>query len=161
MEVWQCKKFGKNTKTPLQTYTQSHPTHTHHAMPLLPATYPSFAAIGAVLWASGVVFVRAWPKAVNGGAETALTHAALVPVTYGLIRAANKLTGLESSRVMESVAVMCCTACLIDGVVITWNPSIYRDNEREARITGGTLLFAIGVGLGLGLVMNKSAAKMA
>ncbi len=109
---------------------------------------------GLMLWASGVLLLRwvAGAGLLDGDGWQMLVYALVVVGTVPCIPLGPWLAGLPRSETVRATAIVCATACAIDGLVIGFAPWIYADDPVMARACAGCLLWAIGVALALGLV---------
>ncbi|WP_168727528.1 MULTISPECIES: hypothetical protein [Sphingomonas] len=127
------------------------------AAPTVMALKPMAVLIawGTILWAIGVVILR-WLASIDGlhGTTQLVAYALVIVGTVPLIPLTPRLAGLPSSETVGSVAVVAMTALLIDGIVIGYFPALYSADPALARGCAGALLWAVGVALALGFIMQ-------
>jgi len=102
------------------------------------------AGLGLALWALGVGIVRAVPQAVGGGFGTIISYALQVPAGFVTGELFQRVLKPEKGEILRLISIGCATALLVDGVVISFCPKIYRGWSKDSQIVGGTLLWAVG-----------------
>lgn len=110
---------------------------------------------GTLLWASGVLILR-WLVSIDGlhGVPQLVAYALTLAGTVPLIPLTPRLAGLSREQTVSAIAVVATTALLIDGIVIGYVPALYSADPAQARACAGALLWAVGVALALGFVMQ-------
>lgn len=112
-------------------------------------------AWGTLLWASGVLLLR-WLVSIDAlhGMSQMLAYALVVAGTVPLVSLTPRLAGLPRGETVCAMAMVSMTALLIDGIVIGYFPALYSADPAQARACAGALLWAVGVALALGFVMQ-------
>ncbi len=123
--------------------------------PVSPAQVIALIGIGTLLWFLGVLFLR-WASAsgLMAGVDQMIVYALIIPVTWPLIRFAPQAVRLPATDTLFAASVMSMTALLIDGVIIGYLPFVYSSDPALARACAGGLLWAVGVAMALGLVLQ-------
>jgi hypothetical protein len=114
--------------------------------------------LGGALWAIGMggvhlaavwgVFMPAW---------SALLLAMTLPMAWATLRLIRRVSGADASGMVEVTALVSAPALLLDGVALTWAPSLYDATEAGQRAAGAWLLWFVGVSL----VMAFAGARQA
>lgn len=110
-------------------------------------------AIGAGVWAAGVVLVR-WLLA-QGVLHDALTGPVFVAVFAGtapLVWAVPRLLGLPARYRLDCTAIIVAIAALLDAGAIRWT-AIYSADPAARADAGAALLWGLGVAMLLALIM--------
>ena len=102
-----------------------------------------FVGIGALFWLIGVLFIRfAGPIFFIEGS---------FPASWLPIKLGEVFGKVKSHALITAVLIMNTTALLLDGVALTWFPSIYGVTGSALVLAAGWLLWTFGVGLLLAL----------
>lgn len=108
---------------------------------------------GALLWFGAALLIRALePLDALRGSNAALFYAALIPGTYPFILLARTLGQLQPGQTVAAVALVSATASLLDGTALMVYPELYGADRGGA---GAVILWGVGVGLALTLVMDR------
>ena len=121
--------------------------------------------LGAFLWAVGVAKIRySGHICYVTSARRICTCLASIPASYGLIAAAEYLFAVPSSQRLPMVTLVATTTLVMDGVAMTWFPSLYENesikktNPRSAavlsRMGAGWLLYGTGFALGWAILTS-------
>jgi hypothetical protein len=116
------------------------------------------AVLGGIFWFIAAMIVRfGGPLGILEGGLRVVTYAATIPLSWLFILSA-RLVGMPREQTFSGVAVMVLSAALLDGVALAWLPSLYGSDS--AIVLGGAalILWGVGVGLVLGLAMNRAPA---
>lgn len=128
-----------------------------HPLPrsVSPAQVIALIGIGIFLWFLGVLFLR-WASAGGwmAGTPQMIIYALIIPVTWPLVRFAPQVVRLPATETLFAASVMSMTALLIDGIIIGYTPFVYATDPALARACAGGLLWAVGVAMALGLVLQ-------
>ncbi|MBA3811455.1 MAG: hypothetical protein H0X27_07405 [Caulobacteraceae bacterium] len=109
--------------------------------------------LGAALWFFATVLLHTiGPMGALRGLGVPVLYALVIPGTVPFILIGRKLARLPRDRTLLGVGIMTGTASLLDGMVLAWFPSIYGTDVVGAATA---ILWGVGVGLLLGVVMNK------
>jgi|GEM_PF-4304286 hypothetical protein len=110
---------------------------------------------GAALWGVGVLGLR-WVASFDAltGLGQISVYIAIVIGTIPLIPLTLRIAGLPRAATVPAVAIVSMTALLIDGIVIGYQPWVYSTDPAVARACAGALLWAVGVALALGFLMQ-------
>jgi hypothetical protein len=113
---------------------------------------------GALLWFGAAMLLRTLgPMGVFDGGWRVILYAAVIPGTWPFIILAQRLAGLARDQIAVGITIVTASAALLDGVAFGWFPGLYSSNPLLATASAGTILWGVGVGLVLGLVMNRVA----
>lgn len=112
-----------------------------------------FVGIGALFWLIGVLFIRfAGPIFfIEGSLLLLVLFAASFPASWLPIKLGEVFGKVKSHALITAVLIMNTTALLLDGVALTWFPSIYGVTGSALVLAAGWLLWTFGVGLLLAL----------
>ena len=111
------------------------------------------AIVGAAVWLAAALLIRfVEPMGAFDQPMVALTYLLLVPGTVPVVLLLRAVAGLEKNQTGLGMAAGTAMATLLDGVALTWFPTLYGDNPAAA---GAAILFGAGVGLVLGFFMSR------
>ncbi len=135
----------------------SEQVHGHAITPVLarqPGPIIRLMALGAGLWGIGVLTVHeAAPLEIFSpwfsGALLLLT----VPVTWLTLRLVRRVAGRDCPDPFVAMGIASVPALLLDGVALTWMPTLYSAVEPQQRAAAAWLLWFVGVGLALSLIV--------
>ena len=111
--------------------------------------------VGALLWVVGVMKIRYTGHILYITSPRRISVCLIsVPLSFGLILAAEYLLSVPSSQRILMVSLVTTTTLILDGIALTWFPSLYENesikktNPRSAtvlsRMGAGWLLYATG-----------------
>ncbi len=116
----------------------------------------SLAAYGALLWFGAAMLLRTLgPLGIFDGAVHAILYFLIIPGTWPFLLIAQRVAGLARTQMGLGVALVTASAALLDGLAFAWFPGFYSDDPAMATASAGAILWGVGVGLILGLVMNR------
>ncbi len=105
--------------------------------------------LGAVFWVSGVAAIHlAAPLGVFSQAFALPLFIVTLPLVWLTVRLIHRLAGKVAASV-EVVALVCTPALCLDGLAMTWMPSLYGAQVVDQRAAAGWLLWFVGVSLAL------------
>jgi hypothetical protein len=105
-------------------------------------------ALGAGLWAVGVLAIHQLaPFGVFLPDAGAILLLAALPMAWLTVRLAVRVAGEAGPDPLTAVAIVSAPALLLDGLALTWAPSIYAGSAGEQRAAGAWLLWFVGVSL--------------
>ena len=112
---------------------------------------------GAMLWFVAAILVRTiGPMGALDGSARIITYALVIPGTVPAIWIGRALAKLSRDQTAISLIVITATALLLDGIAHAWFPSLY-GSDPVLIVKGAAVIFwGAGVGLVLGLIMNRS-----
>lgn len=112
------------------------------------------AATGMAAWLAGLLLIRGiGPLGWLSDGRTVLVYALILLATVPGIAAVPRRLGLGREYRLHCAAIMSAAACLTDAVVVRWTHWYAADAALRAD-AAASLLWAIGVAVGLGLVMS-------
>ena len=107
---------------------------------------------GVILWFAAALLLRALePIGAFRMPGVLVLYAALIPGTWPFILLARRLAGLRTDQTAIGITLVTAAASLCDGNALVWAPGLYGANPAGS---GAAVLWGVGVGLVLGLVMN-------
>jgi hypothetical protein len=116
----------------------------------------SLAAYGVMLWFGAAMLLRTLgPLGVFDGAAHFILYLLVIPGTWPFLLIAQRIAGLARTQMGLGVAIVTASAALLDGLAFAWFPGLYSADPVMATASAGAILWGVGVGLVLGLVMNK------
>lgn len=116
-------------------------------------------AIGAALWFAAALLMRAIePLGAFEGFGVLLLYGLVIPGTYPFILLARRLARLRREQTVLGVAIVTAAASLLDGTALVVIPALYGANSAGA---GAAILWGVGVGLVLSVLMNGSGDQNA
>ncbi len=124
--------------------------------PLSSTRIAKLALLGAVYWFAAALFIRATSALwVGGGMATVVVFALVIPVTVPALLLGLRIAGLTRDRATVAATVMTGAAALLDGVALTWFPTLYGSDP--AIVLGGAaaILWGAGIALVLGIVIER------
>jgi hypothetical protein len=143
---------------PDRTHTPR-PSLTGHRFGLLPRQTAIAALLGAVLWLVAALILRGLgPLGVYEGSARVLLYLAIIPGTIPVVLLLRRLAGLERDQTAIGMSVATAAAALLDGIALAWFPGLYGGEVALQAGAGATILWGAGVGLALGMVMNRARA---
>lgn len=133
-------------------------TYPSQTQPLSTKQMIILALYGALLWFLAAILVRTiGPMGALDGFGRVITYALVIPGTVPAIWIGRALAKLGRDQTAISLIVITATALLLDGIAHAWFPSLY-GNDPALIVKGAAVIFwGAGVGLVLGLIMNKPA----
>ncbi len=112
------------------------------------------AALGVILWFVGIFEIRlAGSTGALSNGLTPLVYALIVVATIPFIWITPRILGLPRAYRMHCGAIMGAVASLLDGMAVRWTHWYASDPQLLAN-SAGTLLWAIGVVVALGLSLS-------
>jgi hypothetical protein len=114
------------------------------------------ALMGAVFWFVAALIVR-WTVAgwVGNDALTALVFALVIPGTVPALIMGARVAGVGRDRLQAAAALMTGAAALLDGVALTWFPTLYGSDPAHWLGGAAVILWGAGVALMLGFVLER------
>ena len=120
---------------------------------LTPRQVVIVASFGAALWFGAALLIRAIePLGALRGTGVVLFYALLIPGTWPFILLARVVAGLAREQTLTAVVIATATASLLDGAALMVYPALYGADRGGA---GASILWGVGVGLVLALLMNR------
>jgi hypothetical protein len=114
------------------------------------------AVLGVVLWVMGVAGAHlAAPFGVFAPGLSAPLLLATLPMAWGSVRLARRITGLDAGQLVEGVALVALPAALLDGVALTWMPALYAADAADQRAVAAWLLWFLGASFAIALAMSR------
>ncbi len=126
------------------------------SLPLAPRQITTLAVIGAAYWFIAAIIVRATAAGwVGNDRLTALVFGLIMPGTVVALLVGYRLAGVGRNHAAIGATIMTGTASLLDGLALSWLPSLY--GETPVVVLGGAaaILWAAGVALVLGIVLER------
>ncbi|GAK44172.1 (2Fe-2S)-binding domain protein [Tepidicaulis marinus] len=132
----------------------------HTRLPLTARQITLSAFMGAVLWLFAALLLRFLaPLGIYEGMNTALLYALIIPGTVPFLFVVKKIAGLGDDQFALGIAVATAAATLLDGLALAFTPALYGTSVDQTAGAGAAILWGAGVGLVLGMIFNKSAAR--
>ncbi len=123
---------------------------------LTPAQMVLLAAFGALLWFAAAMLMRLiGPMGALQGMGRVILYVLVIPATFPFVLIARKLATLRPDQTAHGVTVATAVATLLDGIALAWFPTLYGTDIGQVAAAGAAILWGAGVGLALGLLMNK------
>lgn len=130
-----------------------------YAMPLRQQFVLVWLGIGFWFFAAMLVrFAGTWLLG-SGDAMLAAAFLLTLPLSYGFIVVAKATTGLHRGQYVRAVTIMTGIAAVLDGIALTWFPSLYHHDPEIVKQGGFLILEGAGVGLLLGHLLSLRAAE--
>lgn len=131
------------------TMTTERPPLVHRQMTLL-------AIIGAVYWFVAAMIVRGTATEwVGKDALTALVFGLIVVGTVPALLLGYRLAGVGHNNAAIGATIMTGTAALLDGLALTWLPSLYGATPNIVLGGAAAILWGAGVALVVGIVLER------
>lgn len=125
-------------------------------LPLAPRQFTTLAVIGAVYWFIAALIVRGTATGwVGNDTLTAGLFAVIVPGTVVALLLGYRLAGVGRNHAAIGATVMTGAASLLDGLALTWMPSLYGATPDIVLRGAAAILWAAGVALVLGIVLER------
>lgn len=133
-------------------------TSFHDRLPLRCTAMAILVAMGAVYWFAAALVVR-WTAAdwVGDDAATGLLFGLIIVVTVPALILGMRLASLGRDRAQLSATIMTGTALLLDGVALTWAPSLYGTDPVFVLGGAASIMWGAGIALTLGIVLEQRA----
>jgi hypothetical protein len=133
-------------------------THPTERLPLSNARIVTLALTGSTYWFVAALVVRATAASwVGDDGMTALVFVLIAAATLPVLLLGYRIAGIGRAHAASGATIMTGAAALLDGVALTWMPSLYGGDP--AVILGGAaaILWGAGVALVLGMVLERGA----
>ena len=125
-------------------------------LPLPPRQMTMLAVIGAVYWFVAAMIVRGTASGwVGNDALTALVFGLIVVGTVPALLLGYQLASVGRNHAAIGAAIMTGTASLLDGLALTWMPSLYGATPEVVLGGAAAILWGAGVALVLGMVIER------
>lgn len=102
------------------------------------------AAYGAAFWLAAALFVHFARALFAAGPAQAVLFAATVPVGWVSVRLMAPIAGVARDRVLRPVVVALGVATLLDGLALTWAPSLYAGVAAASQFGAAWILWGVG-----------------
>lgn len=113
------------------------------------------AVYGAALWFLAAMIVRcAGPAGAFEGDNMLVTYALVIPGTIPAVMLGQRLARLSRGQTLGGIAVVTAAAALLDGIALAWFPRLYGSDPAVVTAGSAVILWGVGVGLVLGLIMS-------
>jgi hypothetical protein len=134
----------------------SSPAQAPQRLPLTRAQIILLAGVGALLWFLAAMLLRVLgPMGVFEGWARVVLYGLVVPGTYPFLLIGQKLARLTPHTTALGVAIITASATLLDGMALAWFPGLYGSDTALVLASAAAILWGVGVGLVLGLLMNR------
>jgi hypothetical protein len=119
---------------------------------------PLFVGLGVLAWFIGVLFIRFAGTMffVKGSVWLIGLYLLTIPVVWLTIESVSRIGKLSRIKTLMAIVILNFTATLLDGVAISWLPSIYGLPASAHLLAAAWLLWFVGVSLYLSLMMARS-----
>ena len=118
---------------------------------------PMLVIMGAVYWFAAALVVR-WtaPDWVGSTAATLVVLGLILGITPAALWLGMRVSDTGRAQAGYVTTVMTTTALLLDGIALTWLPSLYGTNP--AIVLGGAaaIMFGAGAALVIGMMIERS-----
>lgn len=114
------------------------------------------AFYGVILWFLAAMLVRVLsPVGALTGVWQVVTYVLVVPGTVPAILGARVIAKLTREQTAIGITVVTAAALLCDGVAFAWFPVLYGPDPAHWMAGAAVILWGAGVGLVLGILMNR------
>jgi hypothetical protein len=128
--------------------------------PLSSTQIITLAILGIALWLLAALLLRVLgPMGALQGYPRILVYALVVPGTYPFILLAQRVATLARHQTAYGIAIVTAAATLMDGIALAWFPALYGATPELVVASAGAILWGVGVGLVLALVMDKAGQE--
>lgn len=123
----------------------------------IPMKLPLFVVLGALGWVIGLLFIRfAFALFfVEGGLWLVGLYVFSIPGAWLTIKGIALAGKVSAVKILMAVVIICSTASLLDGVAITWFPSLYGLPTPAHLLAAAWLLWFVGVSLCISVIMTR------
>lgn len=112
---------------------------------------------GVILWFLAAMMVRyLGPLGAFEGVALLITYALVIPGTVPFIWLGQRLIGLATLQLSNSVMVITATALMLDGLAFNFFRSLYGSDLATVMAGSALILWGAGIGLVLGMVMGTA-----
>jgi hypothetical protein len=117
-----------------------------------------FVGLGVLAWSIGVLFIRFAGTMffVNGSVWLIGLYLLTIPVVWLTIESVALVGKLSRLKTFIAIVILNFTATLLDGVAISWLPSIYGLPAPAHLLAAAWLLWFVGISLYLSFMMARS-----
>ncbi len=117
---------------------------------------------GVILWFVAASLVRViGPTGAFDGVAGLISFALIIPGTVPAIYGARWIAKLQTNQTAAAILIVTAAALLLDGIAHAWFPKLYGTDPALIIKGAAAIFWGAGVGLVLGLVMNKPSVPRA
>lgn len=117
---------------------------------------------GVILWFVAASLVRViGPMGAFDGVAGFISFALIIPGTVPAIYGARCIAKLQTNQTAAAILIVTAAALLLDGIAHAWFPKLYGTDPALIIKGAAAIFWGAGVGLVLGLVMNKPSVPRA
>ncbi|MEB3214315.1 MAG: DUF5367 family protein [Leptolyngbyaceae bacterium] len=111
-----------------------------------------FWLLGIVFWFTGVLFIRLGGATlfVDNSPWLLALFALALPVSWLFVKILATVGQVRGADLLNATVVASIAASTIDGIVLTWFPTIYAPDPAKLLLIAAWLLWGIGIGLCVG-----------
>lgn len=132
------------------TASTANPPHNRASLPLL-------VVMGAIYWFIAALIVR-WiaPDWVGSTAAALVVFGLILFVTPAALLLGMRVAGAARAQAGYAATVMTMTALLLDGIALTWLPSLYGTDPAVLLGGAAAIMFGAGAALVIGMMIERS-----
>jgi hypothetical protein len=129
-----------------------------HAPSLTTKQITILVLYGVILWFAAANLVRIiGPMGAFDGATAFISFALVIPGTVPAIYGARWIAKLQTDQTATAIMIVTAAALLLDGIAHAWFPKLYGTDPALIIKGAAAIFWGAGVGLVLGLAMNRSS----
>lgn len=129
-----------------------------HAPSLTTKQITILALYGVILWFAAANLVRViGPMGAFDGMAGLMSFALVIPGTVPAIYGARWIAKLQTDQTAIAILIVTAAALLLDGIAHAWFPKLYGTDPALIIKGAAAIFWGAGVGLVLGLAMNRSS----
>ena len=101
--------------------------------------------VGAIFWFIAAMVVRLFPALFGGDLVTIVLFVASVPIAWIYVKIVMKIMGLTAKNILPAAIVSVITGTLLDGIFMTWLPTLYGTDSAVNFVGAAWILWGVGL----------------
>lgn len=116
-----------------------------------------FTGLGIAFWVSGVLFIRfaGTPLFDHSSPWLLPLFVAAIPLSWGFDKILAVVGQVSGADLLRAISLSSFTAALLDGIALTWLPSLYGLEQAGLFLAAAWLIYVFGMGFGIGYWVSR------